>query len=310
MALEALLRALWRRRGRLALFAALLFALGAAPVLLWPRSYVAQAVVAPAETTGIAASTLLSPGPLLGGAGGLLDTRPGGNFAVYLDALRAPEAAAMLARDTDLLAFLSARRAAGPFGALRRVLGLRIAADVDDVVNWLERRLAATQGVATVTFTLTLAHPDRQGALDMLERLHAHAEAKVRADIAGMAARRIAAIDARLAAEQDVYIRSQLYDLLGQQQRAALVVAADDAVAARLVSAPTVELRPSVPNRPLLLVLLAVLVPGAALVLGACSVLLAAGARVPAPHDEAAEAWRRLLNRREQERAGRHVGAD
>ena len=119
MALEALLRALWRRRGRLALLAALLFALGAAPVLLWPRSYVAQAVVAPAETTGIAASTLLSPAPLLGGAGGLLDTRPGGNFAVYLDALRAPEAAAMLARDTDLLAFLErpargrpARRAA------------------------------------------------------------------------------------------------------------------------------------------------------------------------------------------------------
>jgi hypothetical protein len=99
--LEELLGALWRRRGRLALLAALLFALGAAPVLLWPRSYVAQAVVAPAETTGIAASALLSPVPLLGG-GGLLDTRPGGNFAVYLDALRAPEAAAMLARDTEL----------------------------------------------------------------------------------------------------------------------------------------------------------------------------------------------------------------
>ena len=74
--------------------------------------------MAPAETTGIAASALLSPAPLLGG-GGLLDTRPGGNFAVYLDALRAPEAAAMLARDTGLLAFLTARRAAGPPGAAR-----------------------------------------------------------------------------------------------------------------------------------------------------------------------------------------------
>jgi len=63
--LEELLRALWRRRGRLALLSALLFALGAAPVLLWPRSYVAQAVVAPAETTGIATSALLSPVPLL-----------------------------------------------------------------------------------------------------------------------------------------------------------------------------------------------------------------------------------------------------
>ena len=89
------------------------------------------------------------------------------------------------------------------------------------------------------------------------------------------------------------------------------MVAADEAVAARLVSAPTVELRPSVPNRPLLLVLLAVLAPAAALVLGACAVLLAAGGRAPKPHDEASEAWQRLLNRREQGRAPRRqVGAD
>ena len=42
------------------------------------------------------------------------------NQSTDLDALRAPEAAAMLARDTGLLAFLGARRAAGPLGALRR----------------------------------------------------------------------------------------------------------------------------------------------------------------------------------------------
>ncbi len=314
MPLEDLLRALWRRRGRLALLAALLFALGAAPVLLWPRAYVAQAVVAPAETTGIAASALLSPAPLLRG-GGLLDTRPGGNFAVYLDALRAPEAAAMLARDTDLLRFLGARRAAGPLGALRRALGLRIEADGDDALAWLERGLAVTQGVATVTFTLSLAHPDRRAALNMLERLHAHAEAKVRADIGGMAARRIAALGARLAAEHDIYVRNQLYDLLGQQQRAALVVAADEAVAARLVSAPAVELRPSVPNRPLLLALLAAVAPAAALVLGACAALLAAGggsgAAARRDHEAAvAEAWERLLDRHRQGRARQRAGAD
>jgi hypothetical protein len=296
--LEDLLRTLWRRRERVALLAAILFALGAAPILLWPRAYVAQAVVAPAETTGIAASALLSPAPLIGGGGaGLLDTRPGGNFAVYLDALRAPEAAAMLARDTDLLAFLGARRAAGPLGALRRALGLRVAADEDDALTWLERHLAATQGVATVTFTLSLAHPDRDAARDMLERLHAHAEAKVRADIGGVAARRIAAIGARLAAERDVFVRNQLYDLLGQQQRAAVVVAADEAVAARMVSAPAVELRPSVPNRPLLLALLA----------GAGGPAAAARRRA----DEAmAEAWLRLLNRRDGERRGRRADVE
>src|SRR3954469_5785 len=77
--------------------------------------------------------------------------------------------------------------------------------------------------------------------------------------------RRIAAIEARLAVERDVYLRNALYDLLGQQQRGALVVAADEAVAARLVSAPMVEQRPSLPNRPLLLLLFAVAAPLAVL---------------------------------------------
>jgi hypothetical protein len=315
VALDALLRVLWRRRWRLLLLALLLFALGAAPVLLWPRAYQAEALVAPAETTGIAASSLLSPVPLLG-SGAILDTRPGGNFAVYLDALRAPEAAAMLVRDTGLLAFLTERRAQGPLGSLRRALALRIEADIDDAQTWLERNLAVTQGVATVTFSVSLTHPDRLAALDALRRLHAHAEAKVRADIAGVASRRIAAIGARLAAEPDLYVRNHLYDLLGQQQRAAMVAAADEAVAARLVSAPVVELRPSVPNRPLLLAVLAVLAPAAALVLGASAALLAVGAaaertarhRCGGEEDEdraAADAWQRLLDRRRLERARR-----
>ena len=231
MPLDHVLRGLLARRWRIMLVALLLFALGAVVVTGWPRSYLAQVVVAPAETTGIATSSLLSASALP--LGGLLDPRPVGNFAVYLDALRSPEAAAMLARDTGLLAHLTALRGAGLLGALRRGLGLRIAADLDDAQNWLEARLAVTQGVASVTFTVTLAHRDRAAALDALERLHALAEAKVRSDLAGVAGRRIAAIEARLARENDLYLRTMLYDLLGQQQRAALVVAADEAVAAR-----------------------------------------------------------------------------
>ncbi len=260
MPLEAVLRGVWAWRWRVALAALLLYAGGAALILTWPRLYQAQAVVAPAETTGIATSTLLATMPVMGG-GALLDTRPSGNFAVYLDALRAPEAAAMLARDTDLLAELTARRGEGVAGALRRLLGLRIQADLDDADTWLDRSLAATQGVATVTFTLTLAHRDREAALDALRRLHAAAEAKVRADIAELARRRIGAIEARLAAERDLYLRNVLYELLGQQQRAAMVVASEEAVAARLVSAPMVGIRPVIPNRPLLLLMLAVAAP-------------------------------------------------
>ena len=65
-----------------------------------------------------------------------------------------------------------------------------------------------------------------------------------------------------------------MFELLAQQQRAALVVAADEAAAARLVSLPMVEIRPSVPNRPLLLLLLALVIPGAVILAVTCRILL------------------------------------
>ncbi len=260
MPLELLLRGVWAVRGRVALATLLLYVLGALLVVSWPRSFVARGVVAPAESTGIATSSLLSPASLLAN-GGLLDNRPGGNFAVYLDALRSAEAVEMLARDTPLLDYLTRLRAAGLTGALRDIFGLRLEADLDDARNWLDRNLAVTQSTASITFSLELKHRDRAAALDALARLHGFAEAKVRADLGDLAARRVAALRAQLQTETDLYVRQSLYDLLSQQQRAGLVVGADRTVAARVVSAPMVERRASVPNRALLLVLLAVAVP-------------------------------------------------
>lgn len=279
MTLEALLRGLWRRKGRLLLLALLLYAAAAALVWNWPRRFVASAIVAPAETTGLATSTWLTPGPILQAS--LLDSRPNGNFAVYLAALRSPEAAAALARDTAILSALTERRRRPPLGPVRAWLGLRIEADADDVLDFLERQVAATASTASVTWTVELVHEDRLLALAMLRRLHAEAEALTRAHLAEQAERRIRALEARVAAEGDLYLRQALYDLLAQQQRALLVVAADEAVAARLVSAPVVEIRPSTPNRPLLLILLAVAVPGFVLLLGTARLLLAAP--TPAP---------------------------
>jgi hypothetical protein len=292
MPLSLLLRLLWDRRRGLGVAALLLWAGGAAVVLLMPRAHVAQAVVAPAETTSFAISSLLAPSPFA--PGGLLDTRPTGNFAVYLGAMRSPEAAALLARETALPAWLEARRAGGPGGALRTLLGAARPADADDVQDWLERNLGVTQSMASVTWTLELAHPDPALALDMLRRLHGYAEAKVRADLAEQAGRRVAALERRLARESDLFLRTSLFELLAQQQRAGLVVAADEAVAARLVSAPMVEARPSLPNRPLLLALLALAVPAAVLAGGAALVLLRADA--PAP-DRLAQAARDAVAR-------------
>ncbi len=274
MPVEELFAGLWQRRWGVALLALLLLVAGGSAILAWPRSYVAEAVVAPAETTGIATSTLLSPVPPIGG---VLDTRPTGNFAVYLGALRSVEAAAMLAEATPILPWLTERRTEGPLGTARAALGLRLAADLDDVRNWLERSLAVTQNLGSVTWTLTLAHPGREVALDALRRLHDFAEAKVRADLEELARRRVTALEARLLREPDMYIRQSLYELLAQSQRAGVVAAADEAVAARLVSAPSVGLRPALPNRPLLLLLLLVAAPLAAIALGIAAVLLRGG---------------------------------
>jgi LPS O-antigen subunit length determinant protein (WzzB/FepE family) len=272
MPLDQLLRGVWRLKLWLALATLLLIGLGATLILCWPRAYVAQAVIAPAETTGLAASTLISANALAPGS--LLDTRPSGNFAVYLAALRSPEAAEMLVRDTPLLQVLTAQKAAGPGGALRRWLDLERPADADDAQNWLERGLSVTQSLASVTWTLELAFADRGMALDLLGRLHAAAEAKVRRDLLDLTRQRIDVLEARLAQERDIYLRTPLFELLAQHQRAALVVAADTAVAARLVSGPGVELRPSLPNRPLLLILLLLAAPLACGFLGTCLVLL------------------------------------
>ena len=254
MGVDEILQGLWRRRGRLLLAGALFYALAGGLVWLWPSSHVARLVVAPAETTGIAASSLLSSGALLPPA--LLDQRPSGNFAVYLAALRTPEAARALAADTPILADLDTRREAAPLGPLRRALGLGRAADQDDVQGFLERNLAATPSLTSLTWTIELVHRDRALALAMLTRLHEAAEQRVRDTLADLAARRIAALQARLAVEADRFQREALHALLAQQQRSALVVEAEEAAAARLISPPSVSLRPTRPNRPLLLALL------------------------------------------------------
>lgn len=272
MPLPLIVAALWRMRAGLAIALLAVWGLGGALILAAPRAHVARAVVAPAETTSFAVSSLLSPAPFA--PGGLLDTRPTGNFAVYLGALRSTEAAAMLARETRLPEAIAADRAAGLLAPLRALLGEARAADADDVLDWLSRGLAATQSLASVTWTIEVAHRDRDLALEVLQRLHGFAEAKVRADLADQAARRVAALERRLARESDIFLRNSLYELLAQQQRAGLVVAADEAVAARLVSAPAAEARPSLPNRPLLLALLAVAGPLAVLLAGVALVLL------------------------------------
>lgn len=274
---DALLAGLWRHRFGVGLSTLALWLAAVGVILLVPRAHVAQAVVAPAETTGIAASSLLSPLPLVGG--GLLDQRPAGNFAVYLGALRAREAAAVLRRETDLAERLAAARAAGPASRLLRALGLAEGPEVldDDLMAWLARNTSATQSPASVVWTVEVRHPDSAVALAVLRSLHEAAEARVREEMQAMVGRRLAWLTERAAREPDIAVRQSLYGLIAETHRHAAVLASDPAVAARIVSAPSVEDRPSVPNRGLLAALAA---PAAMLLsLGLWAVVLIARRR-------------------------------
>lgn len=260
MPLDLLVQALWRRKGTILLAWIALLLAGTSAILLIPQRYVARAVVAPLETTNMATSTLLSPGPLF--QAGLLDNKPTGNFAIYLGALRSREAAAMLLAETRLSAELLARMQASiPGRAIR--FALCLAGDcrapevtLDTAAGWLARNVAVGQSLTNITWNIEVENRDRALALDILRRLHAFAEDKVRNELKELTERRLAVLQARADAEPDGFLRNTLYELIAQQQRARMVVEADRAVAALLVSRPDVENEPSQPNRPLLLLLL------------------------------------------------------
>lgn len=257
MTSDALLTGLWRHRVGVAFGALALWLAALGVMLLIPRAHVAQAVVAPAETTGIAASSLLSPLPQLGA--GLIEQRPSGNFAVYLGALRGREAALVLRRDTELAKRLAPERAEDPLSRALAMFGLGGSAEVldDDLMAWLRRNTSATQSPASVLWTIEARHPDPALALAVLTALHAAAEARVREEMQAMVARRLAFLTDRAAREPDLGIRQALYGLIAEAHRHEAVLAADPAVAARIVSAPAVEDRPSVPNWMLLAALAA-----------------------------------------------------
>jgi hypothetical protein len=260
MPLDLLFAGLWRRKGAILLAWIALVLAGAAIILTLPQRYVARATVAPLETTNIATSTLLSPGPLF--QAGLLDNKPSGNFAIYLGALRSREAAAMLLRDTRLGEDLLARMHESVPGRIVRgifcALGIcrEPQVTVDAVAGWLERNVAVGQSLTNITWTVEAQHRDQALALDILRRLHAFAEDKVRGELREMLGRRLSVLQRRADAEPDGFLRNTLYELIAQQQRAQMVVEADQAVAALLVSRPDVEAEASQPNRPLLLMLL------------------------------------------------------
>lgn len=252
MSLQALMSLLLHRLNGIILLSFCFWTFASLFILLHPQVYRAQALIVPAETTGIAVSNILSSPALV--APQLFDSKPSGNFAVYLGALRTREMATALRNHTRLAEALTQDAEASWINRLQRNLGLHHDPVSDDVlVRWLERNTSATPQPNSIIWSLEVRHPNRDLALAVLQTLHTTAEARVREEIAGMVSRRLTWLTQRASFEQDATIRAALYDLIGQANRQSAILQADTAIAARIVSAPSVEERASFPNRLFLL---------------------------------------------------------
>lgn len=202
----------------------------------------------PAETTAISVSSLLSPFPFA--PQNMLDPKPTGNFAVYLAALRAREAANVLLNYSQLPNALYTKQKQNFFLKFAETIGLiDLQINEDNVLKWLERNTSITLHPSNTVWIIEVRHQNPKVALEILTLIHQTAERRVREEMENMVARRISWLNERVAAEPDSTIRSTLYDLIGQAQKHAAILASDSAIAARLVSAPAVENQPSHPNR-------------------------------------------------------------
>lgn len=221
-------------------------------IVMTPQSYRAKTIIVPAETTGVAVSHILSTPPFFGQT--FFDTKPSGNFAVYLGALRTREIAQAVRRNTQLAHVLGAEATESWLGRLYQALGLKIALpDDDEILNWLEKNTFTIQLPNSILWQIEVRHVDPEIALSILKTMHETAEARVRDEIVSMISRRLSWLIDRAATEADAIIRTSLYDLIAQANRHSAILASDTAVAARLVSLPAVEQRPTVPNRIFLL---------------------------------------------------------
>lgn len=248
LVLENVPAALITKKSQILLTALILWFIACAVISAIPRSYKAQATVSPAETTGIAISSLLSPAPF--SVQNILDQKPTGNFSVYLASLRSREAAHVLLYNTRLPQTLLEDRTKNPLSRLIGEFKLRDSQlDEDLLLAWLERNVSVTQHPSNAIWTIEVLHQDQGVALEILKVIHETAERRVREEMENMIQRRVAWLTNRVSVETDTIVRNTLYELIGQTQRHAAIVASDTAIAARLVSAPAVESQPSVPNR-------------------------------------------------------------
>ncbi|MEI6559251.1 MAG: hypothetical protein WCO00_12670 [Rhodospirillaceae bacterium] len=248
LALSPLLRALvsgWRLVPLLAAAATLLAILALRAL---PPEHTASMVVGPIARTG--ASAMGARAPVAMRADMPLSVLEFGNgdemlsdFARFVELLTSPAVAARLMIEPGLLPRLFPERwdAAGgrwhtPGGLAGGLRGLLLALagredwsvpDSDLVAQHLRRAIIVQSLGSTPMRRISYRDSDRGFAVRLLERLTAAADAQLREEAARRASAEIGYIRARLAAAQAADARKALVELLGDQERVAMMIGVD-----------------------------------------------------------------------------------
>ncbi|WP_439533201.1 hypothetical protein [Polymorphobacter sp.] len=257
----------------------------------------APAAAGVAPRRGIAGIAAQAGGGLAALAGSLGGGDAAPPFRYFLDGLSTPEVAARLAEDPVIMHQIfggewnpETRQWEEPHGLLRILgktlfgaLGLpafawtppdaeRLQAYIDDAVN-------VRRSVKSPLVTITFDHWDRAFAASFLNRLVATADAELRATNAARTAANIAYLSERLAATPQSDARESLVAALAEEERSAMLSAAELPYAAEPFAPASVGRWPSRP-RPLPL-LVAGLIAG--LLIGAALAVWLDRRRPPAP---------------------------
>lgn len=276
--LAATLRNGWRLALACGLAALLLAVLG---VRLVPAQHTASMVVGPTARTGIAAMGPRMPVHGADGAFGLAEPGTGeetlSDFARFLELLGSVPVAVRLMADPAVARHLFPERwdgaawvAPGGFAAAfrRLVLGLTgredwVEPDAEAVAACLRRLLVVAPVGTSPMRRLSLRHPDRAFALDLLGRVAAAADAHLRAEAVRRSTAQVAHVRAKLATVTQADHRRPLVDLLAEQERVSLLIEVDLPFAADPIQPPTAARLPDWPDP--LVVLPAALAAGLAL---------------------------------------------
>ncbi len=259
------LRAGWRLVAACGLTALVLAVAG---LRLVPAEHTASMVVGPTARTGVAAMGPRMPMNNADGALGLAEPGPVdetlSDFARFLELLGSVPVSVLLMGDPVLVRRLfperwdaDAGQWAAPSGAapaLKRLL-LALAGREDWVEPHAEAMAARLRHMLVVSPVgtgpmrrLTLRHPDRALALDLLGRLAAAADGHLRAEALRRSAAQVAHVRAKLAAITQADHRRPLVDLLAEQERISLLVAVDLPFAADPIEPPSAGRLPDWPD--------------------------------------------------------------